>query len=239
MRANAKAEDAIGWKNYGSYHQKFGDIAQLLGDGQLIAVENGRAGIWPERVRRMVQSGDFASIDVVNSHHYTGTDAPELNVEQPQHGLCGDENVMSFFDQLRAAKKAATSDGKPRQHWLTEFGWDTKAGPVVSPDEQAAYLAARLYDAGSGGNGKGLLVFRSGCAQSQPVLRWLRPVHSRQVAQAILCRFCRTDADSAEAAIHRNDQRRRKYLGLPVPQRRQAGGCAVDTGRQKRPKGQL
>jgi hypothetical protein len=157
--ANAKAEDAIGWKNYGSYHRKFGDIAQMLGNGQLVAVENGRAGIWPERVRRHVQSGDFASIDVVNSHHYTGTDAPELNVGNHNMGFAGDESVMSFFDQLRAAKQAAISDGKPRQHWLTEFGWDTKAGPVVSHVEQAAYLQRAYMMLQAAGTEKGFWFF--------------------------------------------------------------------------------
>ena len=156
---HAKAEDAIGWKNYGSYHRKFGDITQLLGNGQLVAVENGRAGIWPERVRRLVQSGDFASIDVVNSHHYTGTDAPELNVGNHNMGFAGDEAVMSFFDQLRAAKQAAISDGKPRQHWLTEFGWDTKAGPVVSHVEQAAYLQRAYMMLLAAGTEKGFWFF--------------------------------------------------------------------------------
>jgi hypothetical protein len=141
---HAKAEEAIGWKNYGLYHKKFGDLGHLLGDGKLIMVENGRAGIWPERLRRMVQTGDFATIDVVNSHHYTGTEPPETNAINHNMGFSGDETVMSLLDQLRAAKEAGSSDGKPRQHWLTEFGWDTKAGPVVSPVEQAAYLA-RMY----------------------------------------------------------------------------------------------
>ncbi len=151
----AKAEEAIQWKNYGLYHKKFGDVGQLLGGGQFLAVENGRAGIWPERLRRMVQSGDFASIDVVNSHHYTGADPPELNSINHNMGFSGDEKVMTLYDQLRAAKQAGTSDGKPRQHWLTEFGWDTKAGPVVSPVEQAAYLSRAFMLLSAAGTAKG------------------------------------------------------------------------------------
>ncbi len=157
--ANAKAEESIGWKNYGNYHKKFGEIARLLGGGQFKAVENGRAGIWPERLRRMVQSGDFAAIDVVNSHHYAGTDAPETNVINHNMGFSGDENVLSFFDQLRAAKKVAASDGKPRQHWLTEFGWDTKAGPIVTPVEQAAYLQRAFMMLAAAGTEKGFWFF--------------------------------------------------------------------------------
>jgi hypothetical protein len=60
--ANAKAEEAIGWRNYGAYHKKFGELTRLLGDGKLVAVENGRAGIWPGRLRQQVQSGAFASL---------------------------------------------------------------------------------------------------------------------------------------------------------------------------------
>lgn len=156
---NARAEDAIDWQNYRNYHKKFGQLVQTLGGGQWSAVENGRAGVWPERVRRVVQSGDFASVDVINSHHYTGVDAPEINVGNHNMGFAGDESVMSFFDQLRAAKKAASADGKPRQHWLTEFGWDTKAGPVVSPVHQAAYLARAYMMLAAAGTEKGFWFF--------------------------------------------------------------------------------
>jgi hypothetical protein len=138
--ANASAEAAIDWKNYGLYHKKFGEIARLLGGGNFTAVENGRAGIWPERVRRQVQSGDFADIDVVNSHHYAGAEPPETNVVNYNMGVYEGETPMTLFDQLRAVKRAGSSDGAVRQHWLTEFGWDTLAGPVVSPVQQAAYL---------------------------------------------------------------------------------------------------
>ncbi len=153
--SNAKAEEAVHWKNYGLYHKKFGDVAQILGEGQFTTVENGRAGIWPERLRQMVQSGDFAHIDVVNSHHYAGPDAPETNVINFNMGFAGDEKPMTLFDQLRAVKAAGSSDGKPRQHWLTEFGWDTKAGPVVSPAEQAAFLPRAYMLLSAAGTSKG------------------------------------------------------------------------------------
>ncbi|HEX8552810.1 MAG TPA: sugar-binding protein [Abditibacteriaceae bacterium] len=163
---NAPAEDKIGWKNYGNYHKKFGTIAQLLGDGQFTTVENGRAGIWPERLRKQVQSGDFGPIDVVNSHHYAGADAPEVNIINHNMGFSGDENVLSFFDQLRAAKAAGSADGKRREHWLTEFGWDTKAGPVVSPQHQAAYLARGFMMLAAAGTEKGFWFFDLDAAKS-------------------------------------------------------------------------
>lgn len=157
--AHAKAEDAIDWKNYRNYHKKFAEITHLLGGNQFMAVENGRAGIWPERVRKVVQSGDLANIDVINSHHYSGTDAPEVNVGNHNMGFAGDETVMTWYDQLRATKRNASLDGKPRQHWLTEFGWDTKAGPVVSAREQAAYLPRAYMMLAAAGTDKSFWFF--------------------------------------------------------------------------------
>ncbi|MDQ3814523.1 MAG: NEW3 domain-containing protein, partial [Armatimonadota bacterium] len=154
-----KLEESINWANYRSYHKKFGEIVHLLGGEQFVAVENGRAGIWPERVRQAVQSGDFAPIDVVNSHHYTGVEPPEINIINHNMGIESADNVLMFFDQLRAAKKSGSGDGKPRQHWLTEFGWDTKAGPVVSPVEQAAYLQRAYMMLAAAGTEKGFWFF--------------------------------------------------------------------------------
>ena len=140
MKGQAIKEEPLGWKNYRNYHQKFGEIVHLLGAGEITAVEQGRAGIWPERVREGIAGGEFASIDVVNSHHYTGVDAPEVNVVNSNVGIESPDQAKLFFDELRAVKAVAQSDGKPRQSWLTEFGWDTLAGKVVTPYQQAAYL---------------------------------------------------------------------------------------------------
>ena len=137
--ANSKVEEQIGWANYRAYHKQFGNILELLGGGELTAVENGRAGIWPDRLLRCVQSGDFASIGVVNVHHYCGTEAPEANLSNFNMGSESKLPTL-LFDELRAVKRAAQADGKKRQSWLTEFGWDTLAGPVVSPYQQAVFL---------------------------------------------------------------------------------------------------
>ena len=59
-----------------------------------------------------------------------------------------------MFDQLRATSRAGRSDGRNRQHWLTEFGWDTLAGPVVSPFEQAVFLQRGWMLAMAAGCGK-------------------------------------------------------------------------------------
>jgi hypothetical protein len=150
---NSKAEEQIDWANYRAYHRQFADILHLLGGGELVAVENGRAGIWPKRVLRCVQSGDFARIAVVNSHHYCGTDPPETNLGNFNMGS-EDKLPSLLLDDLRAVKRAAAADGKPRQSWLTEFGWDTLAGPAVSAYQQAVYLPRAWMTAMAAGTDK-------------------------------------------------------------------------------------
>lgn len=138
------AETAVNWRNYGAYHRRLGEIVELLGGGEATAVEQGTAGIVPDRVRSAVLSGDFAKIGVVNSHHYCGTEAPEVNIGNWNTDSGADfrrQPPMLYFDRLRAVKQAACCDGRTRQSWLTEFGWDTLAGPKVSDEQQAAYLA--------------------------------------------------------------------------------------------------
>ena len=144
QRGNGEAERAVGWRNMGAYHRKFAEILELLGGKDLVAVEEGEAGIWADRARLLIDSGDYAKIGVVNGHHYCGTEPPETNIGNWNTSFEGDwraQPPMLFFDRLRDLKHAATSDGKPREAWLTEFGWDTLAGPIVSPRQQAAYLA--------------------------------------------------------------------------------------------------
>ena len=142
-KENARAEALCDWRNYRAYHKAFADVLALLGAGEVTAVEQGRAGIWPERLRRCIVSGDFAKLAVVNSHHYCGVSPPERDFGPLDAGLDADEKrrPMAFFDRLRAVKRAAQSVGRSRESWLTEFGWDTLAGKVVSPREQAVYLA--------------------------------------------------------------------------------------------------
>ena len=143
-RASAEAERAVDWRNLGAYHRKLADILDLLGGKDLVAVEQGHAGIWPDRARRLIAAGDYEKVGVVNGHHYCGTEPPETNVGNWNTGFEGDwraQPPMLFFDRLRELKRAAAGDGRPREAWLTEFGWDTLAGPRVPPREQAAYLA--------------------------------------------------------------------------------------------------
>ena len=135
---NRKDEETRNWSSYQSYHKTFGDIVKFI-DENVIAVENGTAGVFPERTKEFIKSGSFNNIDVVNAHFYCGTDAPELN--KMNYNVGG--NLVaprSIFDTLREYVSVASCDGKKRQTWITEFGWDTLAGHIVSEYEQAAYL---------------------------------------------------------------------------------------------------
>ncbi|WP_309383224.1 sugar-binding protein [Cerasicoccus frondis] len=137
------AEKKMNWAHYESYHKKFGEAVKLLGFGELKAVENGRYGIHPDLALQAVQNGSFNDIDVVNVHHYAGVDAPEINVRNFNTGSLGRESGL-FFDKLRDVVAAAHSDGRDREVFISEFGWDTAAGQVVTEEQQAAYLA-RAY----------------------------------------------------------------------------------------------
>ncbi|HOK05296.1 MAG TPA: hypothetical protein PLN24_08600, partial [Victivallales bacterium] len=137
---NRRAEELCGWKNYQLYHESFANVLkalEVLGSGPYYAIENGRAGIWPELLKDCITSGHFANIYAVNSHHYCGVDAPEKNFSNANMNTVG---ARYFFDELREQKRVASADGKKRQSWFTEFGWDILAGRIVTPYEQAVYL---------------------------------------------------------------------------------------------------
>lgn len=143
-KEHADAEASVGWKNYQAYHRRLAEIVDLLGGGEVTTVEQGAAGIYPERVKQSVDSGEFAKVGVVNSHYYCGTETPETNIANWNTDSGADfrrQPPMLLLDRLRAVKRAAAADGRARESWLTEFGWDTLAGPKVSPAQQAAYLA--------------------------------------------------------------------------------------------------
>ena len=136
-------EAKVEWKNYQLYHQRFAETAEALSAGEIVAVEEGRAGCHPEKLEACVRSGSFDKIKVVNSHDYCGSDSPEtsgVNMNTGGGGDSGSVTVRTFYDYLRDAKRAGCVDGKYRQHWLTEFAWDTLAGHIVSPYQQAVYL---------------------------------------------------------------------------------------------------
>lgn len=161
-KKNVLKEVEIDWQNYRNYHKQFSELTKMmqsLSPGKLVAVENGRGGLFPQRVRACMESGDFDGIQVINSHHYTGDEPPETNFNEKNMGADKLDSGGLFFDQLREVKQVALSDGKKREHWLTEFGWDTKAGHVVSPLLQAAYLQRGFMMLQAAGTEKGFWFF--------------------------------------------------------------------------------
>ncbi len=135
----AKLDRAKDWPTYRAYHKAFAQVVSAVG---VTPVENGRAGCFPQDVRSMVADGSFADIQVVNGHYYTGVDTPELNSSNANTGGGGGgpRRKMSYQDLLRESWRSGQADGKSRAFWLTEFGYDTKAGHIVSHFQQAVYL---------------------------------------------------------------------------------------------------
>ena len=103
------------------------------------AVSPGLAGIYVEETQKLVESGAFKDIDVVNGHRYCGKDGPEYSKANLNTGM-SEAKPAYLRDVWRHWKKAATCDGRFRELWVTEWGWDTLAGQPVSEWEQAAYL---------------------------------------------------------------------------------------------------
>ena len=123
---------------YGRYCQAFGDIIEVTRPDAK-AVSPGLAGIYVEQTRELVEKGYFRNIDVVNGHRYCGKDGPEYSKLNLNTGM-SEAKPAYLRDLWRHWKKAATCDGKFRELWVTEWGWDTLAGQPVSEWEQGAYL---------------------------------------------------------------------------------------------------
>ena len=123
---------------YGKYHKAFGDIMHACVPDKW-SVEEGSAGIKVEATLKHVKSGDYRNIDVCNGHRYCGIDAPEYSKSNANSGQ-GEAKKTFLRDLWRHWKAAATADGKDRQLWITEWGWDTRAGQIVTEWEQAAYM---------------------------------------------------------------------------------------------------
>ena len=123
---------------YGKHCAAFGAIMKACRPDAL-AVSPGLAGIYVEQTQKLVDKGYFKDIDVVNGHRYCGKDAPEYAKANLNTGM-SEAKPAYLRDVWRHWKRAACSDGKFRQLWVTEWGWDTLAGQPVSEWEQAAYL---------------------------------------------------------------------------------------------------
>lgn len=111
------------------------------GNNALI-VPNGDAGIYPDRLKQLLNSRVKDYFVVSNSHFYTGTVPPELSRSDFNTGSRDLAESRTFLDQLRKIARLSHENGKGA--WLTEVGWDAIGGPAVGEPKQAMYLA-RMY----------------------------------------------------------------------------------------------
>jgi hypothetical protein len=73
-RKTGRRKNELNGSTIRAFHKAFAEIIAAIGGGNLVAVEQGQAGVYPERIRKCVESGDFEGISVVNVHHYCGSD---------------------------------------------------------------------------------------------------------------------------------------------------------------------
>lgn len=134
---NEYDKDNLGYR-YGRRHQVFAQISKAIAPENWV-VEQGAAYIPVEDARTHIASGLYKDVDVLNGHRYCGYTPPEVNKQNVNTGQA-DALTSLLRDIYIEWVKVAQMDGKKRQTWITEWGWDTKAGQPVSEWEQAAYL---------------------------------------------------------------------------------------------------
>ena len=108
------------------------------GTGAKVAL-NGDAGIYPDRMARLLAGPAKDDFACTNSHFYTGTVPPELSKQDYNTGAENIPRPSTFLDELRRVSRVSHEHG--RQAWLTEVGWDVTYGPAVGERLQALYLA--------------------------------------------------------------------------------------------------
>lgn len=136
---------ADNYQSYGKYHKRYAEIIHFMKPDAWVTTQ-GTAGFKSHIVRQMIKEGYFKDIDVINGHYYTGI-YPALTSQTNENTGQGNDVPQHFYDRLREFVEVADSDGKNRQSWITEFGWDTLAVKIVTEKEQAAY-AQRGYTIG-------------------------------------------------------------------------------------------
>ncbi|MEA2012572.1 MAG: hypothetical protein U9O87_05735 [Verrucomicrobiota bacterium] len=128
---------ADNYQSFGKYHKRFAEIVHFMNPDAWASTQ-GTAGFKSHIVRQMIKEGYYDDIDVINGHFYTGI-YPALMSQRNENTGQGSEVPKHFYDRLREFVAAADIDGKDRQSWITEFGWDTLAVKIVNEKEQAAY----------------------------------------------------------------------------------------------------
>ncbi len=132
-----------GWPTtdkYGEWHRVFAEIVKVCRPDAL-SVQEGCAAIVPEGARKHVLNGNFKGLKVLNGHRYAGLVGPEVSRSNFNVAdIVADEAKVYQRDLWRQWKINSELDGVKRQRWITEWGWDTRAGQIVSEWEQAAYM---------------------------------------------------------------------------------------------------
>ena len=132
-----------GWPTtdkYGEWHRVFAEIVKVCRPDAL-SVQEGCGAIVPEGARKHVLNGNFKDLKVLNGHRYAGMVGPEISRSNFNVAdIAADEAKVYQRDLWRQWKINSELDGVKRQRWITEWGWDTRAGQIVSEWEQAAYM---------------------------------------------------------------------------------------------------
>lgn len=111
-------------------------------DSDAKVVMNGRAGIYIDFTRELLESKYGNSFAVVNYHYYTGTVPPEISRTNLNTGIDNGQEELYYLDRLKMINDLAKKHKK--EAWLTEIGYDVTQGPAVGVLPQAVFLV-RAY----------------------------------------------------------------------------------------------
>lgn len=111
-------------------------------DSRPKVVMNGRAGIFIDFTRELLESKFGDSFAVVNYHFYTGIVPPEIARNNLNTGIDNGHKELYYLDRLRMINDLAKEHQK--EAWLTEIGYDVTYGPAVGATLQAVFLT-RAY----------------------------------------------------------------------------------------------
>ena len=127
-------------EEYGEYHRVFAEIVKACRPDAW-SVAEGCGGIHLWAAKKHVLNGKYKDLKVLNGHRYAGMVGPEISrLNFNVADIAADEVAMYQRDLWRQWKINSELDGVKRQRWITEWGWDTRAGQIVSEWEQAAYM---------------------------------------------------------------------------------------------------
>ena len=142
-----------GWPTtdkYGEWHRVFAEIVKACRPDAL-SVQEGCGAIVPEGAKKHVLNGNFKDLKVLNGHRYAGMVGPEISRSNFNVAdIAADEAKIYQRDLWRQWKINSELDGVKRQRWITEWGWDTRAGQIVSASGCSPSATASTSSSGTG-----------------------------------------------------------------------------------------